>query len=93
MMEHLLPKRSAPPAHKHTWSDETFYILDGHLTFQIGDDLRTAGEGDSVMVPRETRHGFRVDSNTSRPQRLHAGEHGAADRRVGQDSAGARVAA
>ena len=66
MMEQLLPKGSGPPPHKHTWSDETFYILAGHLTFLIGDDVRTAGAGDFVMVPRDTRHGFRVDSDTAR---------------------------
>ena len=66
MMEQLLPKGSGPPPHKHTWSDETFYILDGDLTFLIGDEIRTAGKGDFVMVPRDTRHGFRVDSGTAR---------------------------
>ena len=66
MMEQLLPNGSGPPPHKHTWSDETFYILDGDLTFLIGDDIRTAAKGDFVMVPRDTRHGFRVDSDTAR---------------------------
>ena len=66
MMEQLLPQGSGPPPHKHPWSDETFYILDGDVTFLIGDDIRTAGAGDFVMVPRDTRHGFRVDSGTAR---------------------------
>jgi quercetin dioxygenase-like cupin family protein len=66
MMEQLLPRGSGPPPHKHAWSDEIFYILDGDLTFLIGDDIRTAGKGDFVMVPRDTRHGFRVDSDTAR---------------------------
>jgi len=66
MMEQLLPQGSGPPPHKHTWSDETFYLLDGELTFLIGEDMRTARKGDFIMVPRDTRHGFRVDSHTAR---------------------------
>ena len=29
MMEQLMPLGAGPPPHKHLWSDETFYILDG----------------------------------------------------------------
>ena len=66
MMEQLLPKGSGPGPHKHTWSDETFYMLDGEITLLIGDEIRTARTGDFVVVPRNTRHAFRVDSETVR---------------------------
>jgi quercetin dioxygenase-like cupin family protein len=66
MMEQLLPKGSGPGPHTHTWSDETFYILDGELTLLIGDETRTARKGDFIFVPRSTRHAFRVDSDTAR---------------------------
>jgi quercetin dioxygenase-like cupin family protein len=66
LMEQLLPKASGAPPHKHTWSDETFYILQGELTFLIGEEIRTGRVGDFVMVPRNTRHAFRVDSETAR---------------------------
>lgn len=66
MMEQLLPKGSGPGPHKHTWSDETFYMLDGEITLLVGDEIRTARKGDFVVVPRDTRHGFRVDSDTAR---------------------------
>ncbi len=65
MMEQLLPKGSGPGPHKHTWSDETFYMLDGEMTLLVGDEIRTARKGDFVMVPRSTRHGFRIDSETA----------------------------
>lgn len=61
-----MPKGAGPGPHKHTWSDETYYILDGDLTFLIGDAISTARTGDFVLVPRDTRHGFRVDSDTAR---------------------------
>lgn len=65
-MEQLLPKGSGPGPHRHTWSDETFYLLDGEITFLVGDEIRTARKGDFFMVPRSTRHAFRVDSVTAR---------------------------
>lgn len=65
LMHEALPKGSGAPPHKHTWSDEHFYILEGDLTFLVGDETRTAGKGDFVFVPRNTRHAFRVDSETA----------------------------
>jgi len=66
LMEELLCKDSGPGPHKHTWSDETYYMLDGEITFLVGDKVKTARTGDFVMVPRNTRHAFRVDSETAR---------------------------
>lgn len=66
MMEQLLPKGSGPPPHKHLWSDETFYILDGEITFLIEGAIQTAGKGSFISVARNTRHAFRVDSDTAR---------------------------
>ena len=66
MMEEFLPKDSGPGPHKHTWSDETFYILDGEIAVLIGDEIKTARTGDFLMVPRNTRHAFRVTSETAR---------------------------
>ena len=66
MMEQLLPKGSGPGPHTHTWSDETFYMLDGEITLLVGNEVMTARKGDYVMVPRNTRHAFRVDSPTAR---------------------------
>ncbi len=63
MMEQLMPKGVGPPPHRHLWSDETFYILDGTITFLIGDEVKTASKGAFINVPR---HGFRVDSDTAR---------------------------
>lgn len=66
MMEQVLPKGSGPPPHKHLWSDETFYILDGTITFLLEGEMRTATKGAFVHVARNTRHAFRVDSDTAR---------------------------
>lgn len=66
MMEQLLPKGSGPPPHKHLWSDETFYILDGTITFLLENEIRTATKGAFINVARNTLHAFRVDSDTAR---------------------------
>ena len=39
-----------PPLHHHAF-DEAFYVLDGELTFQLGDELVTAGPGAFVFAP------------------------------------------
>ena len=56
---------SGAPPHKHTWSDEHFYILEGEITFLVGDAIKKAGKGDFVFVPRNTRHAFRVDKEAA----------------------------
>ena len=44
-----------PPLHHHDF-DEAFYVLDGELTFQLGDELRTAGPGTLTFAPRGSHH-------------------------------------
>ena len=46
-----------PPLHHHDF-DETFYVLDGALEFQLGEDRRTAGPGEVVFAPRGAVHTF-----------------------------------
>jgi quercetin dioxygenase-like cupin family protein len=66
LMDELMPRGAGPGPHKHTWSDETYYMLDGEVTFLVGDEIIKARKGDFLMVPRDTRHAFRVDSETAR---------------------------
>ena len=65
LMHETLPKGSGAPPHKHTWSDEHFYMLEGECTFLVGDEIKVGRKGDFVFVPRNTRHAFRVDSDTA----------------------------
>ena len=65
LMHETLPKGSGAPPHKHTWSDEHFYMLEGECTFIVGDEIKVGRKGDFVFVPRNTRHAFRVDSDTA----------------------------
>ena len=44
-----------PPLHHHEF-DEAFYVLEGELRFQVGDDLLTAGPGELAFAPGGTPH-------------------------------------
>lgn len=46
------------PYHIHRHCDEAWYILEGTLCVQVGDDVVTATAGDSVLVPRGVRHAY-----------------------------------
>ena len=46
---------AGPPLHHHDF-DEAFYVLEGVMTFQLGDELRAAGPGELVFAPRGSHH-------------------------------------
>jgi quercetin dioxygenase-like cupin family protein len=58
---------SGPGPHLDPWR-ESFYILDGELTFRFEDNgcLRTlvAGRGDAISIPQGVGHAFSVTSAT-----------------------------
>jgi quercetin dioxygenase-like cupin family protein len=47
---------TGPPLHVHPTHGEGFYVLDGELTFQVGDDVVSGGPGTWVFAPRDTPH-------------------------------------
>ena len=47
-----------PPLHVHPDFDETFYVLEGELTFQLGDERLIASSGALVFAPGETPHTY-----------------------------------
>jgi quercetin dioxygenase-like cupin family protein len=51
----LPPMWDGPPLHHHDF-DEAFYVLDGELTFQLGDEVATAGPGSLTFAPRGSIH-------------------------------------
>lgn len=51
------PMRIAP-LHIHREDDEAWYVLEGTLGFQIGDQIVEASAGGAVMVPRGTAHTY-----------------------------------
>ncbi len=51
---------SGPPPHVHREHEEAFYVLTGDVTFTLGKDEAPAPIGTLVVVPRGTRHAFRM---------------------------------
>jgi quercetin dioxygenase-like cupin family protein len=44
--------------HRHGLYEETFLVLKGTLAFFLNDQVLELAAGDSVSVPKETRHGY-----------------------------------
>jgi quercetin dioxygenase-like cupin family protein len=57
---------SRAPMHVHDDADEIFYVLDGDLTFIIGDKRIEAAPGAFVYLPRFVHHTFQVNSHEAR---------------------------
>ena len=55
----LVPPGGGPPPHIHDREDETFYLLQGTMTAQVGDQTVYASEGDCIHLPRGIAHSFR----------------------------------
>jgi quercetin dioxygenase-like cupin family protein len=51
-----------PPPHRHLAEDELFVVTAGTLTFTAENDTWAVGAGESVFVPRGTRHWYRNGS-------------------------------
>jgi mannose-6-phosphate isomerase-like protein (cupin superfamily) len=54
----LQPHRDGPDLHVHDGEDDSFYILEGELTFVVEEDEVVAGPGTFVLVPPGVRHTF-----------------------------------
>jgi mannose-6-phosphate isomerase-like protein (cupin superfamily) len=53
------PGAGMPFLHVHHSYEEAFYVLEGHVQFQLGSDDVRAGPGSAVLVPAGVAHCFR----------------------------------
>ncbi len=60
LLEALVPPDTGPPPHRHLAEDETFLLLEGALTFHLGDAVHEAVPGTVLFVPRGADHSFRT---------------------------------
>jgi quercetin dioxygenase-like cupin family protein len=51
----LPPAWDGPPLHHHDF-DEAFYVLEGELTLQVGEEVTTAAAGSLAFAPRGVHH-------------------------------------
>jgi len=66
LVEALAPVDASPPLHIQHGEDETFYVLEGELTFRCGDDTIAARPGSCVFIPRGAPHTFVVEEGPAR---------------------------
>jgi mannose-6-phosphate isomerase-like protein (cupin superfamily) len=52
------PEFPGPVRHRHAQMTDIFYVLEGELTFDLGDEQRTVGVGSFVLVPPGVVHTF-----------------------------------
>ena len=81
VVEHQSRRGFSPPWHRQPADDESFYVIEGEMTFWAGDSerpLQCTGPGSFVFIPRGAPHSFRVDSETARWLSFHtpAGHEG-----------------
>ena len=66
LVEALAFQTTEPPRHVHHREDEAWYVLDGMMTFYVGDDVLEAGPGCFVFAPMGIPHTFTVDVEPTR---------------------------
>jgi mannose-6-phosphate isomerase-like protein (cupin superfamily) len=66
LVEILAPDGYGSVLHVHHQEDEGFYILEGELTFYVGDKTIKARPGSFLFGPKDVPHAFSVDSGPAR---------------------------
>ncbi len=76
LVEQEAPRGVATPLHVQPEDHESFYVLEGELTFYLEDGQPIpASAGSFVHVPAGVVHAFRVDSETARILNLTTAQH------------------
>jgi mannose-6-phosphate isomerase-like protein (cupin superfamily) len=55
----LEPGEDGPGPHSHESNEELFYVLEGTMTFLVGDDVVEAPRGTFLRIPAGVLHDFR----------------------------------
>jgi mannose-6-phosphate isomerase-like protein (cupin superfamily) len=64
IIEHKGLKNAGPPLHLHIAQEEWFYVIEGKVQFQIGEQRFELGPGKSVLAPRRVPHAFAGSGST-----------------------------
>jgi quercetin dioxygenase-like cupin family protein len=67
-LEYVTRKGEEPPSHAHETEDEMFYVLEGAITFQCGQETLDVETGGFVFLPHSIEHSYIIRSST--PVRL-----------------------
>jgi len=61
-----------PPMHVHRSEDEWYYLLDGEVTFHVGEENYDGQAGSLVFLPRGVPHTFSIQTPSARMLLLNA---------------------
>jgi mannose-6-phosphate isomerase-like protein (cupin superfamily) len=62
----VLEPEGEGPLHVHYREDEGFWVLEGELTFEVGEETIKAEPGSFVFGPKDVPHRFTVESGPTR---------------------------
>ena len=68
MWEAIVPPGGGPPPHIHSREEESFYVLEGEITFQIGEERLVARTGTFANMPVGSLHSFK--NETGKPAKM-----------------------
>lgn len=68
LMDATVPPGGGPPPHFHTREEETFFVLEGEVTFTAGENTIVGKPGKFVQIPRGLPHAFK--NLTAHPARM-----------------------
>jgi len=68
MIEHMHLLPGGPALHLHHSQEEWFYVMEGEVAFQVGDQRLQLRPGESVLAPRGVPHTF--SSISAAPSRM-----------------------
>jgi quercetin dioxygenase-like cupin family protein len=68
LWEAIVTPGGGPPPHTHSREEEGFYVLEGEVTFQVGEKRLVATPGIFVNMPVGTLHSFKNESG--KPARM-----------------------
>jgi quercetin dioxygenase-like cupin family protein len=63
--EAMVPPGGGPPPHIHRREEESFLVLEGEVTFQLGSETIVAGPGTFLNMPVGSLHCFKNHSGRS----------------------------
>ena len=61
-LEYVTRQGEEPPSHTHRTEDEMFYVLEGAVTFQCGEETFDLEQGGFIFLPAGIRHGYTIRS-------------------------------
>jgi quercetin dioxygenase-like cupin family protein len=64
LVEFVVRPQNGPPPHIHTRENESFYIREGEIQFQLDDQTVVATAGTFIHSPKGQRHSFRNIGST-----------------------------